>query len=39
MKNGAMLKKLAVFENDKTVLSELAKVKKQNKINFADYIT
>ena len=32
------LKKLAVFENDKTVLEQLRKIKKNNKERFAKYV-
>ncbi len=38
LKNGAMLKKLEVFKDDKAVLDSLAKIKKQNKNNFAKYV-
>ena len=38
LKDGAMLKKLTVFENDKAVLERLAMVKKSNKENFAKYV-
>lgn len=38
LKNGAMLKKLEVFKDDKEVLESLAKIKKQNKDNFAKYV-
>lgn len=36
--DGSELKKLCVFENDKTVLDSLMKVKKDNKQRFADYV-
>ena len=38
LKDGAMLKKLEVFKDDKAVLDSLAKIKKQNKDNFAKYV-
>ena len=38
LKDASELKKFCVFENDTQVLSKLAKVKKQNKENFAKYI-
>lgn len=38
LKNGAMLKKLEVFKDDKEVLESLAKIKKQNKDTFAKYV-
>ncbi len=38
LNNGAMLKKLEVFKDDKEVLESLAKIKKQNKDNFAKYV-
>ncbi len=38
LKNGAMLKKLEVFKDDKDVLDSLAKIKKQNKDTFAKYV-
>lgn len=38
LKNGAMLKKLSVFENDKDVLNSLASIKRDNKIEFAKYV-
>jgi len=38
LKNGAMLKKLSVFENNETVLSSLADIKRANKIEFAKYV-
>ncbi len=36
--DGSELKKLCVFENDKAVLEELMKIKKQNKERFAKYV-
>ncbi|MGN1224862.1 MAG: glycogen/starch/alpha-glucan phosphorylase, partial [Ruminococcus sp.] len=36
--DGSELKKLAVFENDKTVLEQLRKIKKDNKERFAKYV-
>ncbi|MBQ5315282.1 MAG: glycogen/starch/alpha-glucan family phosphorylase, partial [Oscillospiraceae bacterium] len=38
LKDASELKKFCVFENDTQVLNKLAKVKKQNKENFAKYI-
>lgn len=38
LKDASELKKFGVFENDKQVLTKLAKVKKQNKEAFARYI-
>lgn len=38
LKDASMLKKLTVFENDKTVLEKLAEVKHNNKLNFAKYV-
>ncbi len=38
LKDASELKKFGVFENDKQVLTKLAKVKKQNKETFARYI-
>ncbi len=38
LKNGQMLRKLTVFENDQTVLKKLADVKRENKVNFSNYI-
>lgn len=38
LKDGAMLKKLEVFKDDKSVLNSLAKIKKQNKESFAKYV-
>ena len=37
--DGSELKKLSVFENDKAVLEELMKIKKQNKEKFANYVS
>lgn len=36
--DGSELKKLCVFENDKAVLDQLAKIKKENKERFAKYV-
>lgn len=36
--DGSELKKLCVFENDKSVLDSLMKIKKENKKRFADYV-
>ena len=38
LKDGAMLKKLEVFKDDSSVLDSLAKIKKQNKENFAKHV-
>ena len=38
LKDGAMLKKLTVFENDKDVLTKLDKIKHTNKVAFAKYV-
>ncbi|MBE6838887.1 MAG: glycogen/starch/alpha-glucan phosphorylase [Ruminococcus sp.] len=38
LRDGSELKKFGVFENDKQVLTKLAKIKKQNKETFARYI-
>ncbi len=37
LKDGAELKKFGVFENDKSVLDSLAKIKRENKENFIKY--
>jgi starch phosphorylase len=38
LKDGGELKKFAVFENDKAVLEQLRKIKKENKERFAKYV-
>ncbi|MCL1822884.1 MAG: glycogen/starch/alpha-glucan family phosphorylase [Oscillospiraceae bacterium] len=38
-KNGQELTKLRVFENDKKVLTELAKIKHKNKVNFSNWVS
>lgn len=38
MVDGSELKKLDVFENDKAVLEQLRKIKKENKERFAKYV-
>ncbi len=38
LKDGAMLKKLTVFENNKDVLGKLDKIKHTNKVAFAKYV-
>ena len=38
LKDGAELKKLCVFEDDKAVLEELIKIKRENKERFCNYV-
>ncbi len=38
LKDGSELKKLCVFENDKAVLADLMKIKKENKERFSNYV-